>query len=234
MSSLIDLSKKAKVVLEKKKVFGEKAQVIVALDISGSMSHLYSNGTVQELADRLLGIGMNMDLDKSIDIYAFGERSHEVGEAKESNHQGFVSNMMRKLSFEWSTNYAGVMQKVIDKSSVKKATGLGKFFSKKPEAPDVPTLVFFITDGDNHDKAAAEKLIKESSNQAIFWQFVGIGNASFNFLQKLDDMGGRFIDNANFFAVDDLRNITDEELYERLLNEFPQWITEARSKNILK
>ncbi|WP_458458321.1 VWA domain-containing protein [Pseudobutyrivibrio sp.] len=229
MTSLIDLSKKARIVLEKKNIFGEKAQVVVVLDISVSMSNLYDNGTVQELSDRLLGIGMNMDLDKSIDVYAFGEKDHEIGSATESNHQGFVSNMMKKLRLEYATKYAGVMKRVINKSSVKKK-GL---FAKK-EVAEVPTLVFFITDGDNSDKSEAEKLIKDSSNQAIFWQFVGVGRARFDFLKKLDDMGGRFLDNADFFQVDDLNKITDEELYEKLLNEFPSWITQARNKNILK
>ncbi|MBH8575108.1 VWA domain-containing protein [Nostocaceae cyanobacterium CENA369] len=46
-------------------------------------------------------------------------------------------------------------------------------------------------------------------------------------------MNGRIIDNANFFHVDDLIKITDEQLYERLLNEFPAWIREARAKGIL-
>lgn len=229
MTKLIDLTKKAAVVLKDKQIFGEKAQIAVALDISGSMSALYSNGTVQELTDRLLGIGLNMDLDKSIDVYAFGEKSHEVGTATESNHQGFVSNMTRKYRLEGGTNYGGVMKKIIDNSGKKK----GGFFSKK-ELADVPTLVFFITDGDNSDKALAEKLIKDASNQAIFWQFVGVGRAGFNFLQKLDDLKGRFLDNADFFKVSDLSKVSDEDLYNNLLNEFPQWIKDVRNKGILK
>jgi uncharacterized protein YegL len=231
MTTLIDLSKKAKVVLEKKQIFGEKAQVAVALDISGSMSNLYSNGTVQELTNRLLGIGLNLDLDGSIDVYAFGANSYEVGTATENNHNGFVSNMMKKFRLEYDTQYGGAMQKIINKSTKKK--GLGGLFGKKEVATE-PTLVFFITDGNNSDRALAEKLIKESSDKAIFWQFVGIGHAGFQFLQKLDDMSGRFLDNADFFRVEDLRNVSDEDLYNSLLNEFPQWIKDARSKGILK
>jgi hypothetical protein len=46
-------------------------------------------------------------------------------------------------------------------------------------------------------------------------------------------MSGRLVDNADFFHVDDLGKITDEQLYERLLNEFPSWLKAARLKGIL-
>ncbi|MDU5949065.1 MAG: VWA domain-containing protein, partial [Paenibacillus macerans] len=62
---------------------------------------------------------------------------------------------------------------------------------------------------------------------------VGLGRANYGVLQKLDEMPGRYIDNANFFALDDISSISDEELYDRLLNEFPAWIKEARAKGIL-
>ncbi|KEK23902.1 VWA domain-containing protein [Bacillus gaemokensis] len=237
MSKLIDLTKKAKVVLEKKEIFGEKAQVVYITDISVSMSSLYSNGTVQELTDRLLGIGMNLDVDKSIDVFAFGRNAHEVGSVTEGNHQGFVNNvLLQKVSLEGSTNYAGVMDMVVNKygQPVKKGLLSRIMGSKHSEKPTVPTLVFFITDGDNFDKREAEEIIRKSSNQAIFWQFVGIGRASFDFLQKLDDMSGRFLDNADFFNVNDLRRISDEEFMDRILNEFPEWINQVRNKGILE
>ena len=47
-------------------------------------------------------------------------------------------------------------------------------------------------------------------------------------------MTGRYIDNANFFSVNDLESISDEELYNRLLAEYPVWIKEAKDKKILK
>lgn len=241
MTALIDLTKKAKVVLEKKQIFGEKAQVVLAIDISVSMNTLYRNGTVQELVDRLLGIGMNMDDNQSIDVFAFGSKDYEINVATTRNHQNFVNNvLLKRISLESSTNYAGVMKRIINKfgiSAVEQKKGFfSKFTSKKQEfvKANIPTLVFFITDGDNFDKAMTERIIKEASNQAIFWQFVGIGKLNFNFLQKLDDMQGRFLDNVNFFSVNDLNKISDEDLYNKLLNEFPQWIKDARSKEVLK
>ncbi|HDR8453929.1 TPA: VWA domain-containing protein [Bacillus cereus] len=239
MSKLINLTKTAKVVLEKKAIFGEKAQVAVADDISISMDDLYYNGTMQELNDRLLSIGMNLDIDKSIDVFAFGRDSHEIGVVTEGNHQGFVDNvLLKKVSFEGSTNYAGVMDRIVKKYGqppAQKQGFISRLMGSKStiEKPTVPTLVFFITDGNNFDEDKAEAIIRQSSNQAIFWQFVGVGGAKFEFLDKLDKMSGRFIDNANFFQIDDLRKISDEEFMNRILNEFPQWIKEARAKGVL-
>ena len=53
-------------------------------------------------------------------------------------------------------------------------------------------------------------------------------------LKEIDTMGGRVIDNANFFHVDDLGKNTDNQLYELLMNEFPSWLNKARQKGILK
>ena len=44
---------------------------------------------------------------------------------------------------------------------------------------------------------------------------------------------GRAIDNAGFRPVSDLDAIEDLELYDRLLNEFPQWLTAARGQGLL-
>lgn len=230
MTSLIDLTKKAKVVLEKKQLFGEKAQVVYVIDISGSMSSLYSNGTVQELTDRLLGIGMNLDDNQSIDVFAFGSGNYEIGTATAGNHANFINDkLLKQVSLEGDTKYAGVMNQIVTKYSAKK-TG---FFKKTMEVAPLPTYVVFVTDGNNSDPVQAEKIIRESSEQAIFWQFVGIGSASFSFLQQLDDLQGRFLDNADFFSIPNLRKITDEEIYDKLLNEFPSWLNEARNKGIL-
>ena len=42
-------------------------------------------------------------------------------------------------------------------------------------------------------------------------------------------MGGRTLDNVDFFAVHP-SSITEDELYNKLLTEFPQWVTQAKAK----
>lgn len=228
MTHMIDLTKKVENSLIQKQIFGEKANVAVVLDKSISMDRLFDTGVVQKLTDRLLAIGMNMDSNDSIDLFTFGITASEAEPVTISNHDGYIANMMKSTRLEGGTYYATVMEKIIKKYTPKK----GLFRAAKKA--DLPTFVLFITDGDNHDQPAAERLIRESSNQAIFWQFVGVGNAQFNFLRELDDMEGRFLDNADFFSVPDLSKISDEELYDKLLTEFPSWITQARAAGILQ
>jgi hypothetical protein len=255
LANLIDLTKKVEVVLEKNNLVGVKADIILAQDISGSMSGEFSNGTVQEVITRLLAVGMKMDVDKSIDVFAFNTRGHHIGEANESNHENFVRNVfLRKVSVGGGTNYAPVMMDIINKfgapvqpkvieKQVPSKGFLGKLFGLKEtvyeEVPvkassqKTPKLVFFITDGENWDHADAEYVIREAAKQGIFWQFIGLGNETFDFLESLDEMEGRFVDNANFFQVNDINRISDEELYQRILGEFPSWLTEAKSKGLV-
>ena len=43
-----------------------------------------------------------------------------------------------------------------------------------------------------------------------------------------------FENNANFFHVNDIASISDDELYNRLLDEFPSWLKEVRRNDILR
>ena len=107
-----------------------------------------------------------------------------------------------------------------------------KYTVKEPNL-NIPTYIIFFSDGGIYEQKKIKQLITESSTKNLFWQFVGLGRANYGVLENLDEMEGRFIDNANFFALDDISKISDEELYDRLLNEFPSWIKEARAKGIL-
>jgi hypothetical protein len=56
----------------------------------------------------------------------------------------------------------------------------------------------------------------------------------FAFLEKLDQLGGRHVDNANFFSVEDPGQIGDEELYDLLMSEYPDWVRQAPAKGLLR
>jgi len=106
---------------------------------------------------------------------------------------------------------------------------LNKYKAPQPN----PVFVIFITDGGNADKPATKEVIRELSAEPIFIQFVGIGKEDFPFLHKLDELSGRLIDNAGFMQVDDIDTIKDAQLYDLLLNEFPEWLIKAREKRLL-
>lgn len=261
MGNLIDLSKKAQISLEKKGIFGQKANVVVVMDISISMRMQYSNGNAQEVLERALALGMNMDENQEIDVYLFGKDAHSIGTVNAQEITGYASNKIEKnYELEGGTKYAGVMQMIAEDfigpqlgtpttpTVVPAKKGLfGKLFKKgEPDnkvkeivipvskgASEYPTLVIFVTDGDNTDKDQTTEFIQGISGESIFWQFIGIGSAQFKYLESLDNMTGRKLDNANFFSLNDIKDIDDNELYDRILGEYPDWVEEAKSKGII-
>jgi len=57
--------------------------------------------------------------------------------------------------------------------------------------------------------------------------------SDFAFLENLDNLPGRFIDNANFFAVTDPANVPDAQLFDLMMTEYPGWLQLARRAGML-
>ncbi|SIA57172.1 Uncharacterised protein [Mycobacteroides abscessus subsp. abscessus] len=58
--------------------------------------------------------------------------------------------------------------------------------------------------------------------------------SDFTFLEELDNMDGRYLDNADFFSVEDPKAIAEEELYDLLMQEYPEWVKKARSGGLIR
>ena len=156
---------------------------------------------------------MEFDDNHTMEVWIFENGFHRLPDINLNNFYGYVQNeIVRKYSMG-GTNYAPVMKDIYK-----------RYIQEEPAK--LPNYIVFITDGDNADHADTNKIIKEAAKHPIFWQFVGVGNASFNYLQKLDDMRDRYVDNADFFAVSDASRIT----YDDLLNEYPGWISNPKVK----
>lgn len=91
-----------------------------------------------------------------------------------------------------------------------------------------PTLVLFFSDGGVYRNKAIEQELRAAVEEPIFWQFVGLGRSNYGVLERFDTLPGRRVDNVGFFAVDDISGVPDPELYDRLLSQFPAWMTAAR------
>lgn len=207
--------------LEKKELNGLIARVCMVMDFSGSMDWLYESGKVQEVIERLLPVAMQFDDNGVMEAWIFSNDFHRIADISLENYYNYIrnENLVNRF-YMGGTSYAPVMEDVCH-----------KYIQEEPA--NIPTLVLFITDGDNSDKDRTTRVITNASHYPIFWQFVGIGNSRFKYLKTLDEMEGRFVDNANFFSVNDLANMSDNDLYNKLLGEYPDWITKARHKGIL-
>lgn len=199
---------------------GLKARVIFALDFSGSMRNNFNNGTVQEILDNILPIAMEFDDDSQLEMWLFDSEFRRLPNVTIGNIEDYVRReIINKKWHMGGTSYAPVMTD-ITRYCVEANVKNGK----------MPAYVVFITDGSNADKPATQKIMKDASYNPIFWQFVGIGGESFPFLEKLDDLTDRNVDNADFFAVRDPKSIT----YNQLLNEFPEWLEYDKVKAMLR
>ncbi|MEV6139227.1 VWA domain-containing protein [Nocardia sp. NPDC051990] len=76
-------------------------------------------------------------------------------------------------------------------------------------------------------------LVREPSRLPACWQFIGLGRANCD-LRTLDEKSDRVVDNAGFFALDDIDQVDGAQLYARLLAVFPNWLWLAGQAGILR
>lgn len=240
----LNLRKQIVLTLAKSKgLENEKAQVVLAMDISGSMQDEYYDGTVQRVIERIVPLAMQFDDNQSIDLYLFQDQAYDAGQVTLNNLEGYVErDILRSGKYQFGgTQYAPVIefirdgaQNMLGKAAAAVTGMFGSIFGKTAaDAKKLPTYVIFVTDGDNSDHSKTERLMRELSSKGIFWQFVGIGHAGFSFLDKLDNLSGREIDNASFFKATNIDRMSDDALYAELLKEFPTWIKQARQRGFI-
>lgn len=201
------------------------AKVALVLDYSLSMNGLYRSGFVQRIAEKILALGLRFDDDGDVETFLFESSASYAGSLSMADYVGGVDRLTRGRRMG-GTDYGRAVNEV-----VRHYTGRGLFGGRK--ALKEPVYVAFFTDGETQDRRGAEKAIRDASSLGIFFQFVGLGDGRFDFLEKLDDLGGRALDNAGFFSVSpseiDSPDASDEVLYDFMLKEFAAWIPQARA-----
>lgn len=204
---VIDMSKGSKIDMSK-----HTARVALAMDYSGSMRELYYSGDVQDVITRLLPIALKFDDNGELESWLFSTQCDGQPAANINNYKNYVDKVMLKSRMSMGgTCYAPVLEEIVH-------------YYKDKEPSDIPAFVMFITDGENSDPRDTENIIRELSNYNMFVQFVGIGDENFNFLEKLDDLSGRKMDNTGFIRVKDMSKMTDEELYTEMLRQYKDWL----------
>ncbi|MFC9974838.1 VWA domain-containing protein [Spirillospora sp. NPDC127200] len=231
--ALLDLTKKAAVALEKRGLGEHTARVALCLDISISMRPLYDQGKIQRLAERVLALGARFDDDARIEVFLFAQSAYRADSLSPDNHSGYIAAMVERYGLRGGTMYGAAMREIREYYF----GGGGTRKRKNLYTADVPVYVMFVTDGGTFDKHVTTGQVVSSSHEPLFWQFIAISpdpdDPQFAILRKLDDMKGRFLDNADFFTVADPTQISDEELFDLMTAEYPNWLGQARAKGLL-
>lgn len=194
---------------------GLTSRVALILDYSGSMQSLYENGTVQEVIENILPLAMQFDDNGEMECWLFHDSFVRLPPVTLNNFYGYVKQNTAGKRMG-GTAFTPVLEDI------------GKKYLKE-EPVQLPTYVLFITDGENNDRTHTTNIIRKLSRYPIFFQFVGIGSCSFDYLHKLDEMTERYVDNANFFAVSNPSAIT----YKQLLAEYPTWVADEKVKRMI-
>ncbi|MEV0579490.1 VWA domain-containing protein [Streptomyces sp. NPDC050392] len=218
------------------------ARVILVLDASGSMSALYSRGTMAGVTERMAAVAAQLDDDGEMQAWTFASNPARlpdlvIGELPEwlSLHVrvGQISLFGRKKPPKGLRPGQVDMRAVGIQNEEQKVIAEVRAFVRDHPVPD-PTLVLFFSDGGVIRNAEIERELRAAVEEPVFWQFIGLGRSQYGVLEYFDTLPGRRVDNVGFFAADDIEKVPDPELYDRLLSEFPSWLRAARQLGIVR
>ncbi len=241
MTNKFELSKKIQFVLDKRNINNIPCEVKFAVDVSGSIRSLYTNGVIQEVVEKIFAIAFSVDIDKKLDIVAFDDTLHTLPIVTEDNLAGYIDkHITRSLNCWGGTNYSPSIeffsQELLDAINVdKKKQGLfSRLFSKQQSTSPIilpsPSLCIMITDGECFDERETEQALIDTQQLNMYWQLIGVGRSSstqFTFLKYLADT----YPNVGYTPITDLKTIPDDDLYDSILNdEFAEWVLQDWSK----
>jgi stress response protein SCP2 len=237
-SRLLSLQKAAVISLTKHRLDNLTARVIMVLDASGSTSHMWPD-IMQAVTDRLATLALNLDDNGELEFWIYATNTKKMAVVTIANLDGYIKDLQNggdgSLPYLTKSKRGMLSWAIVPDMGVDNNEPLvmEAIIKDAKNTKDIPTLVLFVTDGGIDKDHAIEKLLKEASHFPIFWQFIGLGGSSYGVLERFDQLKGRYVDNAGFFAIDDYRSVTDEELYHRVVKEFPSWLTKVKSLGML-
>ncbi|GAA3987220.1 VWA domain-containing protein [Streptomyces marokkonensis] len=219
---------------------GATARVILVLDASGSMSFLYSKGVVTDVVERMAAVAAQLDDDGEMQAWTFASNPARLPDLRLGELPEWLRLHVRvgEISLFRRGRKKGLHPEQVDMRAVGIQNEEQKVIAEirayvRDNPASAPTLVLFFSDGGVYRNADIERELREAVEEPVFWQFVGLGRSNYGVLERFDTLPGRRVDNVGFFAVDDISTVPDPELYDRLLSEFPLWITAAGRAGIL-
>lgn len=224
----LDLRKRAvHRVLLTKGAATERARVVLVLDKTGSMKALYGRKVVHRVVERMVPVAVQLDDDGDLECYLYARSFARLPDLRVADLDTWPAEFLHLHGVHGGIDY-GPLGGSNDEVPI-----MTEIVSTLRRGDRVPTLVLFFTDGGFARRREITQLMREAAHLPAFWQFVGIGKARYGVLERLDELDGRVVDNAGFFSLDDIDAVDDDELYRRLLGEFPDWLRAARAAGVL-
>jgi stress response protein SCP2 len=222
---------------------GATARIVLVLDASGSMAKLYAGGVVAGVVERMAAVAAQLSSDGSMQAWTFASNPARLPPLTLGELPQWIALHVRigELVLFGRRKKAprGLQPGQVDMRAVgiqneeQKVIAQVRDFVRSAPSHE-PTFVLFFSDGGVHRNAEIEQQLRAAVEEPVFWQFVGLGHSNYGILERFDTMGGRRVDNVGFFAVDDIATLSDAELYDRILTEFPSWLKAAREAGILR
>jgi len=235
----------AKTMLKQKVNPNQIWAVVGVFDRSGSMGNEYADGTVQELAERVLAFSVIVDDDGTVPTFFF---DHDVfrREIKLNDFHGYLKK--NGIRAGGSTGLTEALEAVAKETGNGDLLG-GGFFHRAAAAPTAkkaatPSFVVIVTDGRPDNAASARDMIRKLSYRGVFLKFLFVGHdrQGWEFLRGLDsdipvgvpyEHGGRLIDNVNAQNMGSVRNMSDEEFFSAMFAETTDWLQSARQAGLI-
>lgn len=222
---LVNLTKNVRDIKDSLGIGDLVAEVIAVVDVSPSANSLFRSGAMRATYDLALAAALAFDDDGRVPTIVFDADFSYRGEW----------DLGYQLDIDFEADLGRQRGGTSYRKAIRAARGL-------VTSSHIPTYVLFITDGEPGDPSGTvEQELTAASAEPVFWQFIGVGpgvgtvdSPSFPFLERLDTMSGRVVDNAGFFAVGDPLTASVDQVQLAMLNEFPTWVREARAKKIIR
>jgi hypothetical protein len=243
---LLGAARSAEDTLDQAGLHDHTAKVALCLDMSYSMMRLYHSGRIQRFTDKVLALATRLAPHGTVSVFQFGTQASFVGDLHLGNRNGFINLLLSDFELQKGTFYGKAMAAI-------RLHYFGEAGPRvEPWRDTVPIYVMFLTDGETYDPARTRQQAVWSAYEPIFWQFMAVGAGrdaiggrgpfarvrglfapSFDLLHELDDLEGRYLNNADFFSVAEPDTIDDAELFAAMMHEYPGWVAAAWERRLL-
>lgn len=196
---------------------GIRAEAVLILDHSGSMSGGYRSGMVQTLVDRALAFALQIDVDGTIPVIPFDSRLWPPVSVTLDNYTDVVNREIFRPREMGGTYLAPALEAVLDLAKV--ATS--------------PIFLVIVTDDDPTDAQRVTALLRELAKYAVFVKVLTLVPAPF--WDSIDNIRERGrVDNLNARRVIDPAGMSDLAFADVMVDEWAPWVGAATRTGILR